>query len=155
MLKFSEMEKALESETFAHRYSVLDFTIPEEVKGAAQRGLKLSAENQVAGSAANLAMARYLIREDAIDYEHARKMNTANRRFSDVNDETQPSERAIASLLWGGLEGRKWIGGIVAKMDELDNKNVDLFDEGQVTDPVVEIPPVSYTHLTLPTKRIV
>ena len=145
MLKFSEMEKALESETFAHRYSVIDFTIPDEVKSAAQQGLELSAENQVAGSAANLAMARYLIRESAIDYEHARKLGGASRRFSDVNEDALKSERFIASLLWGGSEGRKWIGGIVAKMNELDQTDVTLFaDDGvtPLTNPVEEADPV-------------
>ena len=130
MLTFAQMKKELQTETFAHRYNQIDFIIPEGVKKEAQLGLDWCDEYQRGGTSNNMAMAKYLVRENEISYDRARKMNdTVVRRYSDMAKETPPSDKEIAFCMWGGDIGKKWIGGLVNKMDELDKGSSLSFAE--------------------------
>lgn len=133
MLTFAEMQKALVKENFAHKYSQLDFIIPASVKEQAQKGLDLSQEYELGGTSNNLAWARYLKREDSISYEKARKMfDTVKTRYSNVTEENPPSDKFIASCMWGGEAGRKWIKDLVDKMNELDKEQVAMFSKKEI-----------------------
>ena len=65
--------------------------------------------------------------------------------FFDVDPETADPD--TPSLFYAHPNGEIWVGDAIAWLRSLESESVDLV----FADP----PSVSYTHLTLPTKRIV
>jgi len=120
-----------EYELFAHRYSVLDFTIPQEVKQSAQDGLNLNKELGRGGTAVSLAVSRFLIKNETATPEKIRHISKYfNRHFNDdFNDKT--SNSWIAWQLNGGDTGYKWSKKINDEMDELDKKKLAYMKEDE------------------------
>lgn len=149
MLTFAAMQEELEKEDFAHRYSVIDFSIPEEVKNTAQNGLDLMQKHGFGGTSQNVNMAKYLIRESEIDVDRTKKAYSIfKKRFAGIEEDSEVNETFVNFCLWGGFAAKQWIGGLVDQMNELDNQNVVSFDEGiNVDDPVA----VSVTESIEPT----
>ena len=144
MLTFAAMQEELEKEDFAHRYSVIDFSIPEEVKNTAQDGLELMQKHGFGGTSQNVNMAKYLIRESEIDVDRTKKAYSIfNKRFASIEENSEVTETFVNFCLWGGFAAKQWIGGLVNQMNELDNQSVVSFEEGNsvvepVTEPVTE-----------------
>lgn len=96
------------------KYGDIDFTIPENVKKAAQRAI----DEQTSSSPVALAMARFLIKNASITPERVISMN---KFFG------KKSSSDVGYNLWGGNAARKWSKELLAKMSEADDKEIRYY----------------------------
>jgi hypothetical protein len=112
-----------EYESFAHRYSVLDFTIPKDVKQSAQDGLDLH-KTHGKGTSVSLSIARFMLKNDTATPEKIKHISKHfSRHFNDdFTDKT--SNGWITWQLNGGDAGHKWSAKLTEEMNELDKKKL-------------------------------
>ncbi len=126
----AEYKKAYEKE-FAHKYSDVDMSIPQNVKSNAKKGLELYKQHGKGGTPVNLAHARHLVNSTSTNADKLRNMSKyfTRHKSDDLNVKEPPSTEYISYMLYGGNTGRKWSQDIVTKLDEKDNNNVSYFGE--------------------------
>ena len=123
-----EYEKALHLE-FSRMYDEIDFSIPEEVKNNAKKGLDLRKQYNRGGTSVGLATARYLIKNKSATPEKIRHIAKYFPRHAKDNLNDKTSNGWIAWLLWGGNSGRAWSTKIVEKMNEIDEREMAYFSD--------------------------
>lgn len=114
------------------RYAGIDFTIPGNVKDAAEQGLKerkFNIENGMksrpGGTGIGVARARWLKNQKEGNPREIRRIDSYFGRhgYPQKRDEQgRLSPGMVADLLWGGDPGRKWSASIVKQMDAADEK---------------------------------
>ena len=123
-----EYEKALHLE-FSRMYDEIDFSIPEEVKNNAQKGLDLRKQYNRGGTSIGLATARYLIKSKSATPEKIRHIAKYFPRHIKDNLNDKTSDGWIAWMLFGGNSGRTWSTGIAEKMNEIDEREMAYFSD--------------------------
>jgi hypothetical protein len=123
-----EYEKALHLE-FSRMYDEIDFSIPEEVKNNAQKGLDLRKQYNRGGTSIGLATARYLIKNKSATPEKIRHIAKYFPRHAKDNLNDKTSNGWIAWMLFGGNSGRTWSTGIAEKMNEIDEREMAYFSD--------------------------
>ncbi|MDP0492546.1 MAG: hypothetical protein Q7Q71_15985 [Verrucomicrobiota bacterium JB023] len=111
------------------KYKDIDFSPPQAVADAAEKGLQLRSEFSRGGTQVGVARARDLknranLSPDTID----RMVSYFSRHETDKSadnfgNEDDPSAGYIAWLLWGGDEGKNWCEGVQEQMKEADQKS--------------------------------
>lgn len=109
--------------TYPERYDHIDFSVPEGVQDAFQRGLDLVAEGFGGDGLEDqtLREARSLAAGEEPTVDKIRKMYrfwARNERFLDADDKTSPSW--VSAMLWGGRPGMAWCRSLVEQMDAAD-----------------------------------
>jgi len=143
-LSVEEVEKALKacySDTYKapEKYSHIDFTPPESVQSAAERGLEIRAEaspsnrggltSQEAGKqgiGSGVSRASQLKRGSKVSPEVIGQMvNFFNRHEAYKHKhKSEPKGKARQSwLLWGGDAGRSWANKVKRQMEAADKKD--------------------------------
>lgn len=134
VLQFSddqqEYQEAYKKE-FSLRYDDVDFTISQNIKTNAQRGLDLYKENGTGGNSVNLAIARFLIKNNNITPQKIRHIyDFFLKHKADNFDKEIPNKEYISFLLYGGNDGLKWSKDILDQLNEIDDKHLSYFEEG-------------------------
>lgn len=111
--------------TYPERYDHIDFSVPEGVQDAFQRGLDLVAEGFGGDGLEEqtLREARSLAAGEGPTVDKLRKMYrfwTRNERFLDDDDKTSPAW--VSAMLWGGRPGMAWSRSLVEQMDAADRE---------------------------------
>jgi len=115
-------------------YEDLDFSIPEGVQKAAQRGLELREEYGRGGTAVGMGSARRLSKGGIASPEFVRKVAKYFPRHAgdNLNEKNPPSNGWIAWLLWGGDAGRTWSEKLVDAMNARDEKEKNSISETNI-----------------------
>jgi hypothetical protein len=109
---------------FSNKYSDIDFTIPKEIKNIAKKSLDSYKEKGINATSVSLAMGRFLLNNEKSNPEKIRAMSKFfNRKVS--YDE-------ITLGFFGGKKGAIWSKGIMDKINEIDEKRLSYFDNGEV-----------------------
>lgn len=119
------------------RYSHIDFTPPESVRKAAERGLELRRKKGIGGLTPGQASkmgigsgvqrAVNLKNGNHISPQVARRMKAFFDRH-DGNQAIEPGKKSyedagyVSWLLWGGNPGRSWANKLVRQMNAADKK---------------------------------
>ena len=135
------------------------YTIPKSVQAEAKKALEWRKKEGRGGTDVGLNTARTLAKGGQIGIEKIRHIakyfprHEGDKRASGYRPgETGfPSNGRIAWALWGGDAGWRWARTIVER-EEKKALNASGYDLKNISNTAVA---VSYTHLTLPTKRIV
>lgn len=111
--------------TYPERYDHIDFSVPEGVQDAFQRGLDLVAEGFGGDGLEDqtLREARSLADGEEPTVDKLRKMYrfwARNERFLDDDDKTSPAW--VSAMLWGGRPGMAWSRSLVEQMDAADRE---------------------------------
>lgn len=131
-----DIDKLKEEFNTFGKYENLDFTIPEEVKKQAKKGLELRKKYNRGGTSVGLATARYLISNKTASPEKVRHISKYFPRHEGDNlDENgrngkELSNGYIAWNLWGSDAGRKWSNNLVNKMNEADEEDKNFISKG-------------------------
>ena len=111
--------------TYPERYDHIDFSVPQGVQDAFQRGLDLVAEGFGGDGLEDqtLREARSLAAGEEPTVDKLRKMYrfwARNERFLDDDDKTSPAW--VSAMLWGGRPGMAWSRSLVEQMDAADRE---------------------------------
>lgn len=118
------------------KYEKIDFTPPQGVQSAAERGLEqrrkygrgglTTAEAGKQGIGSGVARAATLAAGKDISPETAKRMKAFFDRHGNAPQakpaDGGPSARAIAINLWGGRAGEAWSSKLVRQMEAADKK---------------------------------
>lgn len=121
------------------KYSHINFTPPDSVSNAAERGLELRKKSggkggldakqaKAAGVGSGVQRASNLKNKSKMSPETVKRMRNFFSRHNKnlkIDAGKSPSEDRgyIAGLLWGGTPGRSWANKIIGQMDAADKKN--------------------------------
>lgn len=100
-------------------------TPPKAVAEAARRGLDLRDTHGRGGTEVGVRRARQLSDREPVSDRDIKSMSSyfarhaVDRRGRFWGDPDKPSAGYIAWLLWGGDEGRDWVGGLRAALREV------------------------------------
>lgn len=130
-----EYEKALHLE-FSRMYDEIDFSIPEEVKNNAKKGLDLYKQYGRGGTSVGLAIARYIVKNKSATPEKVRHIEKYLKKYDGKNFNDKTSNEWIAWMLLGSSAGKTWTTSIVKKMNELDEKEMSYFSDIENFDKV-------------------
>lgn len=112
----------------ANPYESIDFTPPQNVAEAAEKGLRLRKEFDRGGTEVGVARAEQLITRKPITPDDVKSMysffarhevDSKSEKWADDND---PSPGYVAHLLWGGNPGKRWVGRLHEQMEKVDEK---------------------------------
>lgn len=112
----------------AGKYSHIDFSIPDGVKKAAERGLALRKKFKRGGTHVGMGTARKLSKGGIISPQKVKHISKYFARHAGDNlhkkgrDGDPPSNGYIAWLLWGGDAGWRWSKKIVGQMEKANEK---------------------------------
>lgn len=140
VLSFSDEKKQYDEDynkEFAFKYDGIDFTIPDEIKANAQKGLELS-KSSGKGNSLALSIARYLSSNKEISPERVRQIHKFFKRNRRKDEE--PEE---VKLLWGGKDAISWSESLFKFMEEKDETAMAYYSK-TVTFPYTkreDIPP--------------
>ena len=99
---------------------------PAAVAACARRGLELRRRFRRGGTEVGVARAEQLIARRPISARDIKSMysyfarHAVDRRAARWGDEDDPSAGYVAWLLWGGDEGRAWIGPLREKLRTIE-----------------------------------
>ena len=103
-----------------------ELTPPAEVAANASRGLKMRERFRRGGTEVGLRRAQGLAARRPIGVPDIKAIysyfarHEVDRRAARWGDEDDPSAGYVAWLLWGGDEGRRWVGELRQKLSTLD-----------------------------------
>ncbi len=109
-------------------YDHIDFTPPQGVRDAAQKGLNYRDEFGRGGTAVGVARARDLSNGKTLSPSTLRRMKSYFARHAvdsngkDWANASNPSAGYVAWLLWGGDAGKSWCEKVCKQMDAADGK---------------------------------
>lgn len=132
MVSFAKEKEDFEDayrKEFSREYGEIDLAIPEEVKSNAQKGLDLYKKHNRGGSAINLSIARFILKNPKATPEKIRQIhkNFKNKKFNELKN--KESDDFISWNLLGGKEGMQWAEQISQSLDEIDSKQLSYFGE--------------------------
>lgn len=139
------------------KYEKIDFTPPEGVRKAAERGLAYRREHGRGGTPIGVARARDLANGKKLSPQTVKRMKAFFDRHAKNSkaegfrpgEKGWPSNGKIADLLWGGPAGRTWAEKVVRQMeaaDEKEGRSLRPFGSSQGIKPKVTVvfgPPAS------------
>jgi len=132
LLSFSDKEKEGYKKAFQAefaRYSSIDFAIPENVKSNCRDGLEIRDEFGAGGTSVSLAMARFLIDNDNITPERARKVFKYFSAKGRVKPDDNTGKDWVSWQLYGGEAAKEWANKIVDEMGVVDESIASYFEK--------------------------
>lgn len=121
-----------EAEKFYHqfsKYGEVDFTIPDNAKDNAKKGLELYKEHNRGGTSVSLATARYIVKNSKANPDKVRHIAKHFPKHKEEEFEDKTSNGWISCLLYGGREGWDWSKTLTSQMDEIDEKKMSYFSD--------------------------
>jgi len=110
------------------RYDSINFKIPKSVKDNVKEGLELYQKHNRGGTSFGLSTARYLVNENIISPQKAKRIAKYLSRHNNGNFEDKTSNDWISWCLVGGNAGKTWFEKINSQIKEADDKHVKYFD---------------------------
>jgi len=129
VLKYAKAYKRDYYLEFSKKYESIDFSIPNDVKSNAQKGLDLYKEFGRGGNPVSLALARHLIKKNITSASKIRHIHRvfSSKKFDDI-DEDLPSDSYIIFMLYGGGDGYEWSNNVTNLLDQEDDKHLTYFE---------------------------
>ncbi len=118
-----EYEEAYMQE-FSNKYADIDFTIPKKIKENAKKSLEAYKGQNIHATSVTLAVARHIINSEKISIEKLKEL------VKFFNKKTLSDE--VYMGFYGGKEASKWCKGLFDAVEEIDNKQLSYFEEGEV-----------------------
>lgn len=119
---------------FFEKYGAIDFSIPDNVKLNAQRGIELHKQHG-GGTSVSLAHARFTLKSAKITPEKVRHAFKYFESHKDRElDEKTPNRDFISWMLYGGNEAYRWSKDVVEMMNDVDAKKLSFFTSSGDTD---------------------
>lgn len=117
-------------------FSGIDMTIPQEVKNNAKKGLELRKQFGKGGTSVSLSSAKYLINNINASPDKIKQIGKYFSRHEgdDLTVKDNPSNEYISSLLFGGVEGRKWTFSIIEQMEQREKERMNSLEETDKTE---------------------
>jgi len=133
VLQFAEEYKEAYQIEFGKYEDEMNFSIPNEVKTNAKKGLDLYKKFERGGNSVSVAHAKHLTTDKKSTPEkvrHAHKYMA--KRGSNKFDEKNPTNNQITFMLWGGEESIDWTSSLIEKMGAMDSRHTSYFGEGGI-----------------------
>lgn len=136
VLSFSQINEKYQEDYIKEfsKYSSLDFSISQEIKNNANKGLDLYKKYGIGGNSVALTIARHLSKSDKA---HPEKIKSVHKYLlyhqNDSKKKNPPTASHINWMLYGGDESLEWSKDMVKKMKEIEDKPMSYFDsEGEI-----------------------
>lgn len=140
VLSFSQIKD--EYEKAVHLEFDEDLKIPTAVKENSKKGLEFRKRFSSGGTAIASASARYLIDNDFIIPEKLTYFANYFKNGPSGQEDVDPlSENYIPWLMWGGLEGKRWVESTIEKVKAREALKLEVFEKEKVMEKEEEKTP--------------